>query len=190
MKEYLQVYNSQVRDRVPFHSDSSAPLSKPPGGFGGPAGASGPAAFGSQFYGSSGPARPNEPSAPDRYAVRGTYGSSPVAQVPMLASGQSQMLNATQGRLFEAPNPRSDRIINAVLEAKTAADETQAVKARSQLKELLEIEFDAQRTQKATELETLRQRIQQIEKAEEELKTQRDQTIEHRLQRLLGKPAG
>jgi len=199
MKEYLQVYNSQVRDREPFQSDDTNPFSDGPAGFGpnslaiptNQAAAVAPAdAFSTNR---SLAARPDTPSYPERNARQGTRAASPRAALPneWLASpsGQSFLPSTYQAQRLDAPNPRSDRIINAVVEAKKADDEAQAAKARSQLRELLEIEFDAQRTQKATELESLRQRIQQLEEAEEELKGQRDQVIEQRLNRLLGKPA-
>lgn len=138
----------------------------------------------------AGPTSPNSVAIPPNQAAAVAPMDSPA--LLERSSGQSALpplTNTIQGRRMDAPNPRSDRIVNAVVEAKKASDEAQAAKARSQLRELLEIEFDAQRTQKAIELESLRQRIQQLEEAEEELKGQRDQTIEQRLNRLLGKPA-
>jgi len=77
-------------------------------------------------------------------------------------------------------------IVNAVLTVKAANDAASRETALKALTDILGIEFDAHRSLKASEIQSLRQRLEEIEKAEAKKVENRTEILNERVQRLLG----
>jgi hypothetical protein len=92
-----------------------------------------------------------------------------------------------ESQKLESPirRPTPDRIVQSVIEFKSSQDPEERERAANQLRTLLEIEFDAHRSLKANELQSLKRRLEELEQVEQALIEQRDQTVQQRLNRLL-----
>lgn len=77
-------------------------------------------------------------------------------------------------------------IVGAVVAVKTASDAAARETALKALTDILGIEFDAHRSLKASEIQSLRQRLEEIEKAEAKKVENRTEILNERIRKLLG----
>jgi hypothetical protein len=125
-------------------------------------------------------------AADDPFSSPGVAGDDPFGgparKAGPQASGPSQ---PSGGSSADTGSVEGEAIVQAVVAVKTAKDAAARASASERLRELLSLEFDAQRNVKRLAIESLRQRLQQLDQAEQASMENRERILRERVQFLL-----
>lgn len=118
--------------------------------------------------------------------VRPSYSDPVAVQQPFSDSFTDPAANNSPSSNQTTAVDYDQSIVIAVVAVKTANDAAAREAALKALTDILGIEFDAHRSLKASELQSLRQRLEEIEKAEAKKVENRSEILNERIRKLLG----